>query len=107
MITEIKSRPSDLARVRTPDDHPLVITLNIHGINACKVLVDGGSSANMFFWQTFKRMWLNENNMLANAKDQSILGWYLKEPKTTTEQLNKNKRALFDQRQNAVTTATN
>ena len=56
MTTEIKFRPSDLSRVRTPHDNPLVITLNIHGINVCKVLVDGRSSANMLFWQTFKRM---------------------------------------------------
>lgn len=67
MATEIKFGLADLARVRTPHDDPLVITLNFQRVNVCRVLLDGGSSAYVLFWQTFKRMRLNESNMLPSG----------------------------------------
>ncbi|XP_026395983.1 uncharacterized protein LOC113290610 [Papaver somniferum] len=50
------------------EDHndPLVLTLPIAGCNIRKVLIDGGSSVNVLFYDTFKRMELNEEQLMSS-----------------------------------------
>lgn len=47
-------------------DHndPLVLTLPISGCHIRKVLIDGGSSVNVLFYDTFKRMELNDEQLM-------------------------------------------
>ncbi|XP_026451312.1 uncharacterized protein LOC113351569 [Papaver somniferum] len=50
------------------EDHndPLVlITLTIAGCNIRKILIDGGSSVNILFYDTFKRMELNDEQLMS------------------------------------------
>ncbi|XP_026378427.1 uncharacterized protein LOC113272848 [Papaver somniferum] len=42
---------------------PLVITLSIHGWNVTKVLIDGGSSLNVLFYEPYLRMVLTVEQM--------------------------------------------
>ncbi|XP_026428581.1 uncharacterized protein LOC113324477 [Papaver somniferum] len=50
------------------EDHndPLVLTLPIAGCNIRKVLIDGGSSVNVLFYDTFKRMDLNDEQLMSS-----------------------------------------
>lgn len=55
-----------MVRVQTPHDDPLVVTLRVQGCDVQRVLIDGGSSANVLFWSTKKRMWLSEDQLRPN-----------------------------------------
>ncbi|XP_026396096.1 uncharacterized protein LOC113290727 [Papaver somniferum] len=48
-------------------DHndPLVFTLPVAGCNVKKILTDGGSSVNVLFYNTFKRMELNDEKLMS------------------------------------------
>ncbi|XP_026450693.1 uncharacterized protein LOC113350790 [Papaver somniferum] len=48
------------------EDHndPLVLTLPLEGCNVKKILIDGGSSVNVLFYDTFKRMELNDEKLM-------------------------------------------
>ncbi|XP_026396408.1 uncharacterized protein LOC113291043 [Papaver somniferum] len=50
------------------EDHknPLVLTLSIAGCNTTKVLIDGGSSVNLLFYDTCKRMELNDEQLMSS-----------------------------------------
>ncbi|XP_026431524.1 uncharacterized protein LOC113328718 [Papaver somniferum] len=50
------------------EDHndPLVLTLLIAGCNIRKFLTDGGSSFNILFYDTFKRMELNDEHLMSS-----------------------------------------
>ncbi|XP_026458613.1 uncharacterized protein LOC113359150 [Papaver somniferum] len=50
------------------EDHndPLVLTLPVSGCNIKKVLIDGGSSVNVLFYDTFKRMELNDEQLMSS-----------------------------------------
>ncbi|XP_026428687.1 uncharacterized protein LOC113324593 [Papaver somniferum] len=50
------------------EDHndPLVLTLSIAGCNTTKVLIDGGSSVNVLLYDTFKRMELNDEQLMSS-----------------------------------------
>ncbi|XP_026410794.1 uncharacterized protein LOC113306020 [Papaver somniferum] len=47
------------------EDHndPLVLTLPVAGCNVKKILIDGGSSVSVLFYDTFKRMELNDEKL--------------------------------------------
>ncbi|XP_026398297.1 uncharacterized protein LOC113294090 [Papaver somniferum] len=49
-------------------DHndPLVLTLPVAGCNIKKILIDGGSSVNVLFYDTFKRMELNDEQLMSS-----------------------------------------
>ncbi|XP_026383391.1 uncharacterized protein LOC113278879 [Papaver somniferum] len=48
------------------EDHkdPLVLTLPVAGCNVKKILIDGGSSVHVLFYDTFKRMELNDEQLM-------------------------------------------
>ncbi|XP_026383509.1 uncharacterized protein LOC113279010 [Papaver somniferum] len=50
------------------EDHndPLVLTLPVAGCNIKKILIDGGSSVNVLFYDTFKRMELNDEQLMSS-----------------------------------------
>ncbi|XP_026410811.1 uncharacterized protein LOC113306040 [Papaver somniferum] len=50
------------------EDHndPLVLTLPVAGCNVKKILIDGGSSVNVLFYDMFKRMELNDGQLMSS-----------------------------------------
>ncbi|XP_026459830.1 uncharacterized protein LOC113360542 [Papaver somniferum] len=50
------------------EDHndPLVLTFPVAGYNIRKILIDGGSSINVLFYDTFKRMELNDKQLISS-----------------------------------------
>ncbi|XP_026445563.1 uncharacterized protein LOC113346208 [Papaver somniferum] len=50
------------------EDHndPLVLTLPVAGCNIKKILIDGGSLVNVLFYDTFKRMELNDEQLMSS-----------------------------------------
>ncbi|XP_026417271.1 uncharacterized protein LOC113312748 [Papaver somniferum] len=50
------------------EDHndPLVLTLPVAGCNIKKILIDGGSSVNVLFYNTLKRMDLNDEQLMSS-----------------------------------------
>ncbi|XP_026452050.1 uncharacterized protein LOC113352447 [Papaver somniferum] len=50
------------------EDHndPLVLILPVVGCNIRKILIDGGSSVNVLFYDTFKRMDLNDKQLMSS-----------------------------------------
>ncbi|XP_026428636.1 uncharacterized protein LOC113324531 [Papaver somniferum] len=50
------------------EDHndPLVLTLPVEGCNVKKILIDGGSSVNVLFYDKFKRMELNDEQLMSS-----------------------------------------
>ncbi|XP_026384060.1 uncharacterized protein LOC113279572 [Papaver somniferum] len=50
------------------EDHndPLVLTLPVAGCNIKKILIDGGSSVNVLLYDTFKRMELNDEQLMSS-----------------------------------------
>ncbi|XP_026377516.1 uncharacterized protein LOC113271807 [Papaver somniferum] len=50
------------------EDHndPLVLTLPVAGCNIKKILIDGGISVNVLFYDTFKRMKLNDEHLMSS-----------------------------------------
>ncbi|XP_056688460.1 uncharacterized protein [Spinacia oleracea] len=46
-----------------PHDDPLVLTIDIANANVNRVLVDGGSSANIIFWEAFKQLHILEEEL--------------------------------------------
>ncbi|XP_026435783.1 uncharacterized protein LOC113333566 [Papaver somniferum] len=50
------------------EDHndPLVLTLPVEGRNINKILIDGGSSVNVLLYDTFKRMDLNDEQLMSS-----------------------------------------
>ncbi|XP_026438851.1 uncharacterized protein LOC113337367 [Papaver somniferum] len=45
---------------------PLVLTLPVEGCNIKKILIDGGSSINVLFYDTFKRMEINDEQLMSS-----------------------------------------
>ncbi|XP_026431952.1 uncharacterized protein LOC113329203 [Papaver somniferum] len=50
------------------EDHndPLVLTLPVAGCNVKKILTDGGSSINVLFYDTYKRMEMNDDQLMSS-----------------------------------------
>ncbi|XP_026454844.1 uncharacterized protein LOC113356050 [Papaver somniferum] len=50
------------------EDHndPLILTLPIAGCNIKNILINGGSSVNVLFYDTFKRMKLNDEHLISS-----------------------------------------
>ncbi|XP_026416484.1 uncharacterized protein LOC113311912 [Papaver somniferum] len=47
-------------------NNPLVLTLPVSGWNIKKILIDGGSLVNVLFYDTFKRMKLNDEQLMSS-----------------------------------------
>ncbi|XP_026416749.1 uncharacterized protein LOC113312208 [Papaver somniferum] len=47
-------------------NNPLVLTLPVEGCNIKKIPIDGGSSVNVLFYDTFKQMELNDEHLLSS-----------------------------------------
>ena len=62
-IAQISFGEEDLERVQTPHEGPLVVTLRVHDCDVQRILMDGGSSANILFLETFKKFWLDESQI--------------------------------------------
>ena len=69
-IVQISFKEEDLSRVQTPHDDPLVVTLRVHDCDVQRILIDGGSRANVLFLETFKKLWLDESQI---QKSSSLL----------------------------------
>ena len=54
----------DLYTVRLPHQDPLVIKLQVDQVILGRVLVDGGSSAEVLFWDAFQKMGLDEEMLV-------------------------------------------
>ena len=52
---------SDLETFMLPHSNQLVIKLRIRDAMVSRVLVDGGSSSNIIFWEVFRRMSINQD----------------------------------------------
>ena len=57
--TPITFTEQDLSSIRLPHDDPLIIKLWIEDCVVSRVLVDGGSSTDILFCETFDKMGLN------------------------------------------------
>ena len=53
----------DLSSIRLPHDDPLIIKLHIEDCIVSKVLVDGGSNADILFLETLDKMKLDRNDI--------------------------------------------
>ncbi|XP_062089515.1 uncharacterized protein LOC133796050 [Humulus lupulus] len=53
----------DSRAVHLPHDDPLVITLQVDHCQLGRVLVDGGSSIDVLFWEAFQKMGLEESQI--------------------------------------------
>ncbi|XP_026396383.1 uncharacterized protein LOC113291016 [Papaver somniferum] len=58
------------------EDHndPLVLTLPVAGCNISKILIDGGTLVNFLLYETFKRMELNDEQLMSSY--YTIYGFY-------------------------------
>ncbi|XP_026458720.1 uncharacterized protein LOC113359271 [Papaver somniferum] len=56
----------DLEEYMEDHNDPLVLTLPVAGCNIMKILIDGGSSVNVLFYDTFKRMELNDEQLMSS-----------------------------------------
>ncbi|XP_056690304.1 uncharacterized protein [Spinacia oleracea] len=54
---------SDYRGIIFPHDDPLVLTIDIANADVNRVLVDGGSSANIIFWDAFKKLHIREEEL--------------------------------------------
>ncbi|CAB4282843.1 unnamed protein product [Prunus armeniaca] len=52
--------------IEFPHNDALVVTLRVANSMVKRVMIDGGSSADMLFWSTFKRMKLDEKKIQPN-----------------------------------------
>ena len=57
------SREDHPIRVDNPDQLALVVAPQVGGYKFTKVLMDGGSSINILYYETFQRMGLTEKNL--------------------------------------------
>ncbi|XP_026434775.1 uncharacterized protein LOC113332453 [Papaver somniferum] len=58
--------PEDVEDDMEDHNDPLVLTLPIAWCNIRKILIDGGSSVNVLFYNTFKRMDLNDEKLMSS-----------------------------------------
>ncbi|XP_056688741.1 uncharacterized protein [Spinacia oleracea] len=54
---------SDCRGIIFPHDDPLVLTIDIANADVNRVLVDGGSSENIIFWEAFKQLHIPEDEL--------------------------------------------
>ncbi|XP_026451410.1 uncharacterized protein LOC113351680 [Papaver somniferum] len=66
MNTPITFEAEDIAEDMEDHNDPLVLTLPVAGCNIKKVLIDEGSSVNVLFYDTFKRMELNDEQLMSS-----------------------------------------
>ena len=73
-ITQIIFGEEDLARVQPPHG-ALVVTLRIHDCDVQRILVDRGSSANVLFLETLKKLSLDESRIQKSSSPLIGLAW--------------------------------
>ncbi|KAM2080624.1 hypothetical protein ACFX1T_034374 [Malus domestica] len=56
----------DLEGIQFPHNDALVVTLRVANSRVKRVMIDGGSSTNVLFWSTFRRMKLDEKEVRPN-----------------------------------------
>ena len=64
IATLIAFTKQDMHVVRLPHQDPLVIRLQVDKAILGRVLVNGGSSAEVLFWDVFKKMGLDEDMLV-------------------------------------------
>ncbi|CAB4286862.1 unnamed protein product [Prunus armeniaca] len=65
-IRVISFTQKDMEGIEFPHNDALVVTLRFANSMVKRVMIDGGSSADVLFWSTFKRMKLDENEIQPN-----------------------------------------
>ena len=73
-ITQIIFGEEDLARVQTPHG-ALVVTLRVHDCDVQRILVNRGSSANVLFLETLKKLSLDESQIQKCSSPLIGLAW--------------------------------
>ncbi|XP_021851723.1 eukaryotic peptide chain release factor GTP-binding subunit-like [Spinacia oleracea] len=58
-----KHKHMDCRGIIFPHDDPLVLTIDIENADVNRVLVDGGSSTNIIFWDAFKQLHIPEEEL--------------------------------------------
>ncbi|XP_008224438.1 PREDICTED: uncharacterized protein LOC103324173 [Prunus mume] len=65
-IRVISFTQKDMERTEFPHNDELVVTLRITNSMVKRVMIDGGSNADVLFWSTFQRMKLDEREIQPN-----------------------------------------
>ncbi|XP_021801470.1 uncharacterized protein LOC110745657 [Prunus avium] len=65
-IRVISFTQKDMEGIEFPHNDALVVTLRVANLMVKRVMIDGGSRADVLFWSTFKRMKLDENEIQRN-----------------------------------------
>ncbi|XP_021850151.1 uncharacterized protein [Spinacia oleracea] len=63
VMPEISFSPADCRRIIYPHDYPLVLGLEVANFPVMRILVDGGSSANIIFWEAFTQLQIDEKEL--------------------------------------------
>jgi len=72
-MPDITFTDQDFRGIDTRQDDPMVITIDVTNCEVRKTMVDQGSSVNVLYWKTFKRMGLDEEDIL--PLDKQIVGF--------------------------------
>ncbi|KAK9175052.1 hypothetical protein WN944_027057 [Citrus x changshan-huyou] len=62
-ISPITFTRNDLEGIYMPHIDPLVVTLEIANITVKRILIDGGSNAEILYWDAFQKMRLKESDL--------------------------------------------
>ncbi|CAB4278447.1 unnamed protein product [Prunus armeniaca] len=65
-IRVISFTQKDMEGIEFPHKDTLVVTLSVANLMVKRVMIDGGSSVDVLFWSTFKRMKLDETEIQPN-----------------------------------------
>ncbi|KAK3025049.1 hypothetical protein RJ639_044800 [Escallonia herrerae] len=71
---EDREENADIKDVKTPHDDPLVITIKAGNFDVKRVLVDNGSSAEVLFYDAFKKMNISTDRL--RKMDTPLYGFY-------------------------------
>ena len=72
-IPPITFTDTDFTAIDPAQDDPMVITVEIDKFAIAKVLVDQGSSVDILYWETFKKMNISESEI--QPYDEQIVGF--------------------------------
>ena len=72
-MLDITFTDRDFRAIDTQQDDPMVITIDLANCEIRKTLVDQGSSVNVLYWRTFKKMGLDESEII--PLDKQIIGF--------------------------------
>jgi len=72
-MSDITFTDKNFRGIDTQQDDPMVITIELANCEVKKTLVDQGSSVDVLYWRTFKKMGLKENEII--PLDEQIVGF--------------------------------